>query len=183
MNVYDIGMIVIGALSLSLYIGCVLHYRDLKSAQDIVREVARGLSPEAAAPYQQVRALSLFLADVQSVPDFRINMAKTCYNVYFEYGPEAEFPRYFGRQLMDAYMFYLGSHNMPVPPYMAHLSNMDVGEFVIAHLRNDKIVQGFLETYVAEGLDVEALDRVLDTNLNESSDEAQVITLPVRGDS
>ena len=149
-----------------------MHYRDLKSAQDIVREVARGFSPEAEAPYQQVRALSLFLADVLSVPDFRVNMAKTCYNVYFEYGPEAEFPRYFGRQLIDDYMFHLGSHNMPVPPYMAHLSNMDVGEFVIAHLRNDKIVQGFLETYVAEGLDVEALDRI-----NESSDEAQVITL------
>ena len=179
MNVYDIGMIVIGALSLCLYIGCVLHYRDLKSAQDIVREVARGFSPEAEAPYQQVRALSLFLADVLSVPDFRVNMAKTCYNVYFEYGPEAEFPRYFGRQLIDDYMFYLGSHNMPVPPYMAHLSNMDVGEFVIAHLRNDKIVQGFLEAYVAEGLDVEALDRIN----GESSDEAQVITLPVRGDS
>ena len=169
MNVYDIAVLVLAGCSIFLYVGCTLHYRDLKSAQDIVREVARGFSPEVEAPYQQVRALSLFAADVVSIPDYRDKLARTCYNVYLEYGPDAEFPRYFGRQLINDYVRRLALNNLPVPPYMVNLSNMDVGEFVMQVLRSDSIVRRILDTYIAEGLDAEAVQRI--------ESDAQIINL------
>lgn len=173
MNIYDISVLVMGACTLCLYLGCVLHYRDLKSAQDIVREVAFNRSADAEAPYQQIRALSLFLADVVSVPDFRTNLAKTGYNVYKEYGPQAEFPRYFGRQLVDDYMTLLHMQGVDCPPYMAHLSHMDAGEFVIQAIKQDKIVQEFLNAYVREGFDYEAIERI-------EANEAEIIDISTR---
>lgn len=172
MNVYDIAVLVLAGCSIFLYVGCILHYRDLQSAQDIVREVARGFSPEAEAPYQQVRALALFTADVASITDYRDRLARTCYNVFLEYGPEAEFPRYFGRQLINDYVRHLSLNNLPVPPYMVNLSNMDVGEFVMQVLRSDPIVRRILNAYVAEGLDAEAVQRIEMVQV-----DAQVITL------
>ena len=71
-----------------LYIGCVLHYRDLKSAQEIVREVAYSGSSDGNAPYADMKAVLCFIADVVCIPDFRVNMAKSAVNVFYIITPQ-----------------------------------------------------------------------------------------------
>ena len=159
MSLYEILIVILCSLSIFLYIGCVLHYRDLKSAQEIVREVAYSGSSDGNAPYADMKAVLCFIADVVCIPDFRVNMAKSAVNVFYEYGIEAEFPRYFGRACKQDFLTYTSEER---PAYWDDLSDMDVGIWFVETLQKDKIIQKFVTAYLDELIPVDRDDNVID---------------------